>query len=167
MESVGLVNVDFRILLATVVNFIIFFLIIKKFFYQKIKDMMAERQQVVTGEISEAEERNLKAKELKEDYETQIAEIHEKERVVLREANIEAQKQHQEIILRGREEAKVIMDKAMVEIDVEKKRALNAVKSNIVELSLFATEKVIKQSVDKKQHEKLVKNFIEGVGDAK
>jgi F-type H+-transporting ATPase subunit b len=44
---------------------------------------------------------------------------------------------------------------------------MNEVKSNIVELSLFATEKVIKQTMDKQQHEKLVKSFIEGVGDAK
>lgn len=128
---------------------------------------MEKRQEEISAEISEAEKSNQTAIELKESYESQIAEIREKERMVLREANLEAQKQHQEIIARGKEEAKAIIDKAMIEIDLEKNRALNEVKSNIVELSLFATEKVIKQSVDKKQHEALVKNFIEGVGDAK
>ncbi len=167
MESVGLVSVDFRIMVATVINFIIFFLIIKKFFYEKVKDIIAKRQEAVTTEISEAEKRNQIAKELKEDYEKQVAEIREKERMILREANLEAQQQQQEIIGRGKEEAKAIIDRAMVEIDLEKNKALNEVKSNIVELSLFATEKVIKQSVDKDQHEAMVKNFIEGVGDAK
>lgn len=154
-------------MVATVINFIIFFLIIKKFFYEKVKDIIAKRQEAVTTEISEAEKRNQIAKELKEDYEKQVAEIREKERMILREANLEAQQQQQEIIGRGKEEAKAIIDRAMVEIDLEKNKALNEVKSNIVELSLFATEKVIKQSVDKDQHEAMVKNFIEGVGDAK
>ena len=153
MESVGLVNIDFRIILATVINFIIFFLILKKFFYEKVKDIMEKRQTEITAEISEAEKRNQLAKELKADYELQIAEIREKERVVLREANLEAQKQHQEIIARGKQEAKVLIDKAMIEIDLEKNKALNEVKSNIVELSLFATEKVIKQSIDKNFHQ--------------
>lgn len=167
MESVGLVSVDFRIMIATVINFIIFFLIIKKFFYEKVKDIMAKRQEAVTSEISEAEKKNQLANKLKEEYEGQVADIREKERMILRDANIEAQQQHQEIIARGKEEAKAIIDRAMVEIDLEKNKALNEVKSNIVELSLFATEKVIKQSVDKSQHEAMVKSFIEGVGDAK
>ncbi|MDI3537741.1 MAG: F-type H+-transporting ATPase subunit b [Eubacteriaceae bacterium] len=167
MESVGLVNIDFRIMLATVVNFIIFFLIIKKFFYQTVKDMMAKRQEEISSEINAASKSNQSAKELKADYEEKIAEIHKKEREIIREANLEAQKQHQEIIATAKDEAKAIIDKAMLEINVEKERAMNEVKSNIVDLSLFATEKVIKQTIDKKQHAKLVESFIEGVGDAK
>ncbi|WKY47946.1 F0F1 ATP synthase subunit B [Eubacteriaceae bacterium ES3] len=167
MESVGLVNIDFRIMLATVVNFIIFFLIIKKFFYQKVKDIMAKRQEEISTEINAAAKSNQSAKDLKADYEAKIAEIHNKEREIIREANLEAQKQHQEIIATAKDEAKAIIDKAMLEINVEKERAMNEVKSNIVELSLFATEKVIKQTMDKQQHAKLVESFIEGVGDAK
>ncbi len=167
MESVGLVSVDFRIMVATVINFIIFFLIIKKFFYEKVKDIMAKRQEAVTSEISEAEKKNQLANELKEKYEAQVADIREQERTIIREANIEGQHQQQEIIARSKEEAKAIIDRAMAEIDLEKNKALNEVKSNIVELSLFATEKVIKQSVDKKQHEVMVKSFIESVGDSK
>lgn len=167
MESVGLVNIDFRIMLATLCNFVIFFLIIRKFFYQKIKEIIANRQEEVSSEITDAQKSNKAAKELKAEYEEQLATIHDKERTILREANLEAQKQHQEIIASAHEEAKAIIDKAMVEINIEKSRAMNEVKSNIVELSLFATEKVIKQTMDKQQHEKLVKSFIEGVGDAK
>lgn len=166
-EYAGLVGIDLKLLLATVVNFIIFFLILRHFFYQKVKDMIVKRQEDVTAEITEAEDKKAAAKVLKLEYEEKIAGIQEKERNVLREANLEGQEQRKEIIAQAREDAKKIMDKTMIELDFEKKKAMNEVKSNIVELSLFATEKIIKKAVDKKQHEAMILDFIDKVGEAK
>jgi hypothetical protein len=44
---------------------------------------------------------------------------------------------------------------------------MNEVKSNIVDLSLFAAEKIIHESMDQKQHEKMILDFIDKVGEAK
>jgi|LGOV01.1.fsa_nt_gb F-type H+-transporting ATPase subunit b len=167
MESQGLVSIDIRILLATVVNFIIFFLLIKKFFYQKVKDIIASRQDAITSDIAEAESKKATANKIKLEYDEQMADILEKEREIIREANLEGQEQRREIIEQAREDARMTIEKAMAEIALEKNKAMNEVRSNIVELSLFATEKVIKQAVDKKQHEILIQDFIDSVGEAK
>ncbi|MGL4605995.1 MAG: F0F1 ATP synthase subunit B [Eubacteriaceae bacterium] len=166
MESAGLVNLDLRILLATVVNFIIFFLLLKKFFYQKVKDIITKRQEDVTAEIAEAADKKAAAGQLKLEYEKLLTDIKVKEREIIRDANAEAQAQRAEIVEKARTEAKAIVDKAMAEIELEKEKAMNEVKGNIVDLSLFAAEKIIHKSMDQKQHEAMILDFIDKVGEA-
>lgn len=167
MESAGLVNIDIMVLLATVVNFIIFFLILKHFFYEKVKDIIAKRQDDVSAEIVGATEKNTAAAKLKEEYEALLADIRAKEREIIRDANVEGQAQRHEIVEKAHADAKLIIEKAMAEIEVEKRKAMNEVKSNIVDLSLFAAEKIIHKSMDQKQHETMILDFIDKVGDAK
>ncbi|AWW27135.1 MULTISPECIES: F0F1 ATP synthase subunit B [Acetobacterium] len=167
IEYAGLVGIDLMVLLATVVNFIIFFLILKHFFYEKVKDILAKRQDDISAEIAGASEKNAEAAKLKQEYEGLLADIRLKEREIIRDANVEAQAQKHEIIEKAHEDAKLVIEKAMQEIELEKRKAMNEVKSNIVDLSLFAAEKIIHESMDQKQHEKMILDFIDKVGEAK
>lgn len=166
MENAGLVNIDFRVLLATVVNFIIFFLLLKKFFYQKVKDMLAQRQEDVSTEIAEAASKKADTEKLRLEYEGLLADIKSQEREIIREANAEAQAQRHEIVEKARTEAKNIFDKGLSEIELEKRKAMNEVKGNIVDLSIFAAEKIIQKSMDQEQHEAMILDFIDKVGEA-
>lgn len=167
METAALVSIDVRVLVATIINFIIFFLILKHFFYEKVKEIIAKRQDDVSSEIVNATEKNATAGKLKLEYEGLIAEINGKEREIIRDANAEGQSQRHEILEKAHGEAKVIIDKAMAEIQLEKRKAMNEVKSNIVNLSLFAAEKIIRKSLDQEQHEAMILDFIDKVGEAK
>lgn len=165
VEYAGLVGIDLISLLATIVNFIIFFLILKHFFYEKVKDIIAKRQDDVSAEIVGATEKNAAAAKLKQEYEGLLADIRTKEREIIREANVEAQAQRHEIVEQARGEAKLIIEKAMAELELEKRKAMNEVKSNIVDLSLFAAEKIINKAMNPKQHEAMILDFIDKVGD--
>lgn len=167
METTGLVSIDAREMIATMINFIIFFFVVKHFFYAKIKAAIAKRQDGVDAEIVEATEKNATAGKLKLEYEGLIADIKSREREIIRGANTEGEVQRHEIIDKAHGDAKVIMDKAMAEIEYEKRKAMNDVKSNIVDLSLFAAEKIIHKSLDQKQHEAMILEFIDKVGEAK
>lgn len=167
METTGLVSIDARVMIATLINFVIFFFIIKKYFYQKIKDVIGKRQDSIAAEIVGAEEKNATAGKLRLEYEGLLANIKASEREIIRGANAEGQVQRQEIVEKAHGEAKVIIEKAMAEIEFEKRKAMNEVKSNIVDLSLFAAEKIIHTSLDQKQHEAMILDFIDKVGEAK
>lgn len=167
METTGLVSIDAREMIATLINFLIFFFVVKHFFYAKIKAVIAKRQDGVDAEIKSATEKNATAGKLKADYEGLIADIKSREREIIRGANTEGEVQRHEILDKAHGEAKVIMDKAMSEIEYEKRKAMNDVKSNIVDLSLFAAEKIIHKSLDQKQHEAMILDFIDKAGEAK
>lgn len=167
METTGLVSIDAREMIATLINFLIFFFVVKHFFYAKIKAVIAKRQDGVDAEINGAAEKNASAAKLKAEYEGLIADIKGQEREIIRNANAEAQVQRHEILEKAHGEAKVVMEKAMAEIELEKRKAMNEVKSNIVDLSLFAAEKIIHKAMDPKQHKAMILDFIDKVGEAK
>ncbi|MBC3804458.1 F0F1 ATP synthase subunit B [Acetobacterium fimetarium] len=167
METTGLISIDARVMLATLINFLVFFLIIKKFFYGAIKDVITKRQDSIDADITGAEEKNASAGKLKLEYEGLLADIKGKEREIIRDANAEAQAQRQAILDKAHGEAKAILDKANAEIEFEKSKAMNEVKTNIVDLSLFAAEKIIHKEMDQKQHEAMILDFIDKVGEAK
>jgi F-type H+-transporting ATPase subunit b len=167
LETTGLVSIDAREMIATLINFLIFFFVVKHFFYAKIKAVMAKRQDGVDAEIKGAIEKNTSAGLLKAEYEGLIADIKAQEREIIRNANAEGQAQRQEIIEKAHGEAKAMIAKAEAEIEFEKAKAMNEVKSNIVDLSLFAAEKIIHKSMDQKQHEAMILDFIDKVGEAK
>lgn len=167
METTGLVSIDAREMIATLINFLIFFFVVKHFFYAKIKAVMAKRQDGVEAEIKSATEKNASAGALKAEYEGLISDIKAQEREIIRNANADGQAQRQEIIEKAHGEAKAMIAKAEAEIEFEKAKAMNEVKSNIVDLSLFAAEKIIHKSMDQKQHEAMILDFIDKVGEAK
>ncbi|MBI4855263.1 MAG: F0F1 ATP synthase subunit B [Acetobacterium woodii] len=167
METTGLVSIDAREMIATLINFLIFFFVVKHFFYAKIKAVMAKRQDGVDAEIKGATEKNASAAALKAQYEGLIADIKAQERDIIRDANAAGQAQRQEILEKAHDESKAMLVKAMAEIEFEKAKAMNEVKSNIVDLSLFAAEKIIHKSMDQKQHEAMILDFIDKVGEAK
>lgn len=166
METTGLVSIDAREMIATLINFLIFFFVVKHFFYAKIKAVIAKRQDLVAADLKGAEEKNASAGELKLEYEGLIANVKAKEREIIRDANAEAQLQRQAILEKAHTEAKTVIEKANAEIEVEKNKAMNDVKSNIVDLSLFAAEKIIHKEMDQKQHEAMILDFIDKVGEA-
>ncbi|MBU4439184.1 MAG: F0F1 ATP synthase subunit B [Firmicutes bacterium] len=167
METTGLVSIDAREMIATLINFLIFFFVVKHFFYAKIKAVMTKRQDGVDAEIKGATEKNASAAALKAQYEGLIADIKAQERDIIRDANAAGQAQRQEILEKAHDESKAMLVKAMAEIEFEKAKAMNEVKSNIVDLSLFAAEKIIHKSMDQKQHEAMILDFIDKVGEAK
>lgn len=64
--------------------------------------------------------RNAAAAKLKQEYETLLADIRSKEREIIRDANVEAQAQRHDIIEKAHADAKLVIEKAMAEIEVEK-----------------------------------------------
>ncbi|MDK2942727.1 MAG: F-type H+-transporting ATPase subunit b [Acetobacterium sp.] len=166
IEYAGLVGIDLMQLLATIVNFIIFFLILKHFFYEKVKDILAKRQDDVTAEVVGATEKNAAAAKLKQEYEGLLSDIRAREREIIRDAMIEGQAERKDLIDKAHEDAKLIIEKAMAEIELDKRKAMNEVKSNIVNLSIFAAEKIIDETLDQKKHEAMILDFIDKVGDA-
>ncbi|MPW27004.1 F0F1 ATP synthase subunit B [Alkalibaculum sp. M08DMB] len=167
MEFQSMVNIDFRLIGANIVNFLILVLIIKHFFYDKINNFMQTRTDEIATEITEAETLKAQAEGFKAEYIEKLGAIEDKSREIIKDATLKAEDKKSDIIKSAKEEADKVLDRNKVEIERERQKALEDVKTNIVDLTIFATEKVIKETLDKTKHEKLIFDFIEEVGEVK
>ncbi len=157
MENLG---IDPKLLLAQIVNFVIFFIIIKKFiakpftrFVDKQKHEELEKERI-TNDLKKSEE------------ELQIQEIQVKETIRKREneAVQEAKKQggivKNQIIQDAKDDAQDIRKKAKEQIEHERKTLEVNIKKKTVDLSVLLLEKVLKSSLDINQKRKITKDIL-------
>ncbi|MEE9165200.1 MAG: ATP synthase F0 subunit B, partial [Nitrospinota bacterium] len=123
------------------------------------------RENEIRDTYAKSEQDRDEASKLKSDYEARIAHAEEAAHKKIQEAVLEAKKISENIVKNTKEEADKIKEKAKQNIEQEKKNALAEIRKEVVNLSMVATEKLIKESVDKKMAEKLVDSAIQDIGE--
>ena len=152
-------------LLFNLINLVIDYLILKKFIYQPVKKMFAQRQAEVEDTYKKADEANADATSLKQQYEQKMAGAREEADAIVRNATGRAQVRSDAMIAEARQNASEIIRRADEQAAIEKKQALNQVKNQIADLALQAAENVIRKELDADSHRKMIDDFIENVGE--
>lgn len=128
---------------------------------------METRSNEIALEIKTAETLKIEADEYKKEYIDKLNTIEDTSREIIKEATLKAQERKSEIVKSAEKEAEKVLQRNKLEIEREKEKALEEVKTNIIDLTIFASEKMMKTTLDKSKHEKLILNFIEEVGEVK
>lgn len=162
----GLVSVNWNILFQ-IVNTVILFLLLKHFLFVPVKTFMDERTKSIEETIKAAEKKEQKAKILYNDYMSKIGNAQEEGKQIIRDATKLADEKAEKIILESKDDASKIIHKANSDIALEKKRVLNDIKSEISDMAVQIASKVVEKDINEADHDKLINEFIETMGDAK
>lgn len=121
-------------LLWTFVNLIVFFLILKKLLFQPVMGMIEKREQMISGQIEDAEQKNTQAGLLKEKYEAELKNANQEAAMIVKTAK-ERGKEEYEKILRdaGAEASKIIAD-ASKTIETEREKAVQGIQNEIAQV---------------------------------
>lgn len=166
MDYKSFIGIDIELVFQWI-NTLILFLILKKLLFKPVSAFMEKRRDEIANSFKEAEEAEVKANEMRKGYELKIEKAKEEAREIVKDASLKAQNKADEIVKSAREEANRLMDKAQLEIAREKQKVLNELKDEISSMAVLAASKVIEKDIDKKDHEKLIHDFIQEVGEAK
>lgn len=147
------------------INTAILFFVIKHFLFDRVNKILEERKNDIETSYKEADDAVSHAKELEADYNQKLAGAKEESAEIVRNAVKKAQKRSDEIIFAAKGEAEAVINKASAEIEREKKRAVNEIKDEISDIALMVAEKVVEKEIDKNDHERLIEEFISGIGD--
>lgn len=139
-----MLNLDPWNILFTVINLLIFFLIIKFFLLKPIKKVMDEREQMIKDDFDSAHKTKKEAEELKAEYENDLKTAKDKATQITAEAKKTAELQKNRIIDNANKQAKQIVDKAQKDASLEYDRTMAVLESEIASLALVAAEKVVK-----------------------
>lgn len=151
-------------LLWTFVNLIVFFLILKKLLFQPVMGMIEKREQMISGQIEDAEQKNTQAGLLKEKYEAELKNANQEAAMIVKTAK-ERGKEEYEKILRdaGAEASKIIAD-ARKTIETEREKAVQGIQNEIAQVAIAAASKVIQENVDQASNEKILDDFLREAG---
>ncbi len=154
-------------LAMNMITLLVLFLILKKFFFEKVRNFMLAREQKVKDSFENADKVNAEAERKLEVYGDKIASIEQERTDILKESKKKADDQAKQIIDEATEKAHRIMMEAEKEIEREKESAMDDMKEQIALLSVYAAEKIIEKQIDAKEQQNIIDNIIEEAGKTK
>ena len=166
IQSLDVISVNLWQILISLANLLIIFLIVKKFLFKPVKNIMDKRQEEINKEYSEADILKQDAKKAKEEYEEQLKNAKDEADGILKDATENAGKRSEKIIEEAKEKADAIIKRAEQEAELERKKAEDGIKREIVGVSAALTEKMLEREINIDDHHALIDSFIEKIGDS-
>ena len=158
-------SIDLTTIIATLLNTLILFLVLKHFLFDKVNKVIDDRQKEIQESYDRADEAEKNAQKLEADYNEKIGQAKEESAEIIRDATKKAQVRADEIIDEARVEAKGIRTNAENEIEREKKIAVNAIKDEISQIAFSAAAAVVEKDLTSEDNERLIEKFIDDVGE--
>ena len=160
--------VDFKgwTFIAQILNLFLQMYLFKRFLFKPVKKIFEKRRQEVDDLYAEADKAKLEAQTAKQEYETHLQNASEEAQAITAQAVASARQAGDEIVSDARKEAAAIRDKAGRDIEQERRKAKSALKNEISDLALELAEKVVQKEIDQKEHERLIDDFINELGES-
>jgi F-type H+-transporting ATPase subunit b len=160
LGSNPLIQVTPGLMIWTIVCFLIALFVLKRYAFGPIQNLVDERQQRIRRALEEADEARDEARELLEEHRKLIGQARSEAEEILSEARQVGKAMQQRV----KEETEVDRQRRLEEtkrqIEAETRRALEAIRSEVAELSLVAAEKVARKSLDDKDQRSLIDEAI-------
>ena len=159
MEYTGLIEINWSIIMIwnTV---IVLFLVLKKFFFEKVKNFMETRSNSIQDAFDSAEAVNRRADEKMQNYTKRIANVEAEGREIIRDAKIKADAQAREIIEDANKQATEIMNKAERNIEREKQKAMEEMRKEVAALAMLAAERIVEREIQNIGQDEIVDEVI-------
>lgn len=165
VQSLDIISVNLWQMAVSLVNLILLFLLVKKFLYKPVKKMLAERQATIEGDYEAAKVAKDSALADKQAYEEQLQEAKQEADRVIKNAVGLANDRSDEILAEAKNRADGIVRKAQEDAQLERRKAEDGIKREIVEVSSLLTEKMLEREISAEDHRRFIDSFIEGIGD--
>ena len=159
------IGVNFWTALFVLLNTIVLYLVLKKFLFVPVMNMIKSRQDEIDAMYKEAGEAKDSAQALETEYKEKLSQAALTGERMVKEAVERGQRREEEIVRQANMEAEAIMDKASADIAREKKKALNDAKNEISDIAMSIAEKVVGRELNPQDHLDLVDGFIDRLGE--
>lgn len=148
-------------IIANMGVFLAFIQLLDVFFYRPLSQAIHERTSELEETYSEAEQLRSQMQTMKTDYESQLAATEATAREQIQSTIHEAQQIRRQLMDEANEQVRELLRRADEEIEFERRKTLNELRVQMVDLTLTATEQLIRKNVDNEVNRKIVDEFIE------
>ena len=159
-------TVDVWTMIFTWVNMLILFTVMKKLLFKPVMNVLEQREAEVKKIYDEANQANEKAATLEKEYSEKMAQAREEAGEIIKQATLTAQKREKEIIESAHVEVASMTRRAETQIAQERKKAYQEIKNEISDISVAIAGKMVQREIKAEDHEALISQFIENVGEA-
>ena len=155
----------FDALIVACAVFFLFFLL-SYLVFNPARNLMQKRRDKIAEDIAAAEKEKEDALAFKKEYDASLRDVDREADGILADAKRRAKDREEAIIAEAKEESARIMTRTKAEVELEKSKAKDEIKQEIVTVAGEMAGRFIKDKMDEQKQAALVDDVIREMGDA-
>jgi F-type H+-transporting ATPase subunit b len=151
------------LMLWTILTFVILLVVLKKFAFGPIQNLIDQRREAIAESIGAAEDTRREAERLLAEYRESIANAKREAEEIIDRAHKVGETTKTDILNDAREQAHKEVESARGQIQRETRKAIQELKDQVADLAILAAGKVTSKSFNKEDHLRLVDEALSEV----
>jgi F-type H+-transporting ATPase subunit b len=151
-----LLNPDIGLMIWTIATFAVLVFVLGKFAWKPLISALDERENKIRADIKAAEDAKVSAEAARAEYDKQMARLDEKSRQILVQTQKEAETLKDGILKQSQAESAKLLERTRQQLVEEQRQLIGQMRSEMANLTVRATEKVLRKSIDKKMQESVM-----------
>jgi F-type H+-transporting ATPase subunit b len=148
------------VMIWTLIIFGLTLIILWKVAFPRIADALDKRQRMIEDSIDSAEKTKRDADELLAEYRERLSDARGQADEIVARARRTAEAAENETIAEARAKREEMMEQTRRDIEAETRRAIQQIRSEVADLTVLATEKVTRKSLDASDQKRLVEEAL-------
>jgi len=161
MGGFASLGISLPLLLAFLINFMILFVLLGKFLYKPVLKMLDERSKKIKESMEWAEATKKEYEQAKAEVQRQIEKGRQEGQTIVAQAVQAGERLKGESRDEAAKQAQTIIDRTKAELATERDQLVGSLRKEFVDISIAAAEKVIKETLDKEKHKKLIEETLQ------
>lgn len=163
MELFTNLGVDWRLLVAQLINFIIILLVLNRFLYRPILNILKERDAQVKKSISDSIKIEEELLRIAKEREQKLIEANQEASSIIKKSQQTGELERQEIVLVAEKEAENIINKAKLRSKNESAKIRQDIVDDLSDIIVSVTEKILAKKITKKSDQAMIKETIQSL----
>jgi F-type H+-transporting ATPase subunit b len=156
-----LVSPNVGLMIWTLIAFLVALFVLRKWAWPAITEALDKRQRMIEESITTAERARAEAAALLEEYRARLREArHQSEEIVAR-ARKAAEAHEREALEEARHKREELLAQTRRDIEAETRRAIQEIRAEVADLTILATEKVTRKTLDEDDQKRLVEEALQ------
>lgn len=163
-----LFNLDLQLIHDTVLLAIavfVMFVLLSYLLFNPVRELLKKRQDKIRDDLDAAVQDKRDAAALRQDYEAKIRDIEKEAEAILSDARYRALQNEAKILEEAKEEAGRIIERANGRIELERRRAADDMKREMIQIASLMAQKALSASVTAQIQNSLVEDALKEIGD--
>lgn len=153
-------NLDWKIIIAQLVNFAIVFFVLYKYALKPLSTLMSERKKTIEQGLMDARLSAQKIEEVSTLYNKELAQAQIESQKLLQEMKQEIETKREDLINKAHLEAEKIIKDGQISLENQKNKMIHEAKKEVGIIVGKALENILSDSLDSETKNKLVKKAI-------
>jgi len=156
-----MLNLDPGMMIWAWATFLVLLGLLYKLAWKPILSAIEKRERTIQESLEKAAKASEDAQAMMNQHEEMMRTAQNEAQRIINENRELAEKSRQQIIAQAQHTAENLVEKAKLEIEKEKESALLALRSEVADLAIEATKKILHESLDETRQRTLVNDFLD------